>query len=165
MPGRRMRRRHFSLKGVFQQPPVGVAYMRPAFTSPSFRRMPESMYAFARHPAFPSVGLHICRPYDTLASPAPLVLHGHRIDLTLSSRRRRTLSSRRRRRIDLTLSSRRRRRIEGRAPLRHPRVSRPLVLRGHRIDLTLSSRRRRRIEGRSRCAPAVPRYGARAYSG
>ena len=43
----------------------------------------------------------------------------------------------------------------------------PLVLHGHRIDLTLSSRRRRRIEGRSpstrsRCAPALPRYGARA---
>ena len=43
----------------------------------------------------------------------------------------------------------------------------PLLLHGHRIDLTLSSRRRRRIEGRSpstrsRCAPALPRYGARA---
>ena len=38
----------------------------------------------------------------------------------------------------------------------------PLVLHGHRIDLTLSSRRRRCIEGRSRCAPALPRYGARA---
>ena len=42
-----------------------------------------------------------------------------------------------------------------------------LVLHSHRIDLTLSSRRRRRIEGRSpstrsRCAPALPRYGARA---
>ena len=43
----------------------------------------------------------------------------------------------------------------------------PFVLHGHRIDFTLSSRRRRRIEGRSpstrsRCAPALPRYGARA---